>query len=93
MQVIISGSAISGYLEACDDEYAQTHVVDGTDVTTQVLCDDLPCTAGTVDGDEAMSYLRGFIDSLATDGYEVDEFIIERRGYGSGERVDAIIDT
>lgn len=93
MQVIIRHNAISGYLQTCEDDIAQVHLVNGTDVTNQVLCDELPCTEGTTNANEALSYLRNFINSLVTNGYEVDEFMYENRGYGTGAKVDAIIDT
>ena len=91
MQVMIEDGTISGYLETCDGEVGLVHVVDGTNITNRVLCNDLPCAVGTTNVSEAMTYLRDFINSLVTDGYEVDEFIAEPRGWKDGDRVDAII--
>ena len=92
MQVMYDDSTVSGYLEACDDVGEQIHVVNGTDITTQVTFDEMPCTEGTVIVKDALSYLREFINKMAADDYEVDEFIVEKRKLNAGERVDAIID-
>lgn len=92
MQVIYDDSTVSGYLEACDDVGEQIHVVNGTDITTQVTFDEMPCTEGTVIVNDALSYLREFINKMAADDYEVDEFIVEKRRLNTGARVDAIID-
>lgn len=92
MMIIIDENTISGYLQCCGEEGTLGHVVDGSNVTTQVLCDDLPCAIGTTDLDNALSYLREFMNKIATDGYSVDEFMYDVRSYRQGARVDAIID-
>lgn len=92
MQVMYDDSTVSGYLEACDDDVKQTHVVNGTDITTQVTFDEMPCTEGTVIVNDTLSYLREFINEMAADDYEVDEIIVEKRKLNTSERVDAIID-
>ncbi len=92
MKVIIDGDTISGYLQGCDEDSAQVHFIDCSNVTTQVLCDDLPCTVGTADRDKTLAYVREVIYTLAGDNYRVGEFLYEKRSYIQGARVDAILE-
>lgn len=92
MVISIGAGEVSGYLQCCDNVKYRGRLVDGSNVTTQVLCDDLPCAVGTTDYASALSYLKEFIDAIASDVYGIDEFICDVRSYESGARVDAIID-
>lgn len=91
VEILIEGNAIGMYIYVCDSNPIE-HFVDGTGVTTQVLCDNLPCAVGTTDSDAAVAYLGDFVNDLAQAPYYVDEVAWGYRDYPPGSYVDAIID-
>ena len=87
----IKDNIIDLYMQVCD--YAGSgHAINATDVTTNVLCDDLPCAVGTSDIDDAINKIVTYLGGLSSDGYELDEHAESERGWEPGARVDAIID-
>ena len=86
----VKDNLINLYIQVCD--YAGSgHAINATGVTTNVLCDDLPCAVGTSDIDDAIDKIVTYLDGLSSDGYEVDEYAESKRGWDTGARVDAII--
>lgn len=91
VEILIADNAIGMYVQACSPN-PDFHLVDGTGVTTQVLCDILPCAVGTSDSDQVIAYLNEFANDLAQDGYVLDEVAWGYRDYKPGSYIDAIID-
>lgn len=92
LNILMGETTISGYLEVCDEVGDSVHVVNARNVTTSVLCDEVPCAAETTILKNAIEKVRSVLELIAGDDYEVDEIMIEQRGYKDGARVDAIID-
>ena len=89
--LLIKDFTISLYIEYCGDAEPNGYLVDATNVTTSVLCDDIPCATSKAAVDDVINYLREVADDMATDGYEVDEIMTEDRGYAQGARVDVLV--
>ena len=68
------------------------HAVDATGITTNVICDELPCAVETSDIDEGLDKLATYLESMSSDGFELDELSEIRKGVNPDAHIDAIID-
>lgn len=90
--ITIREFTISMYIQYCDVTERDGHLMNATDVTTSIKCDEIPCATGTAAFEDVIDYLREVVDGMAVDGYEVDEISVEERGYAADARVDVLVD-
>lgn len=90
--ITINEFTISMYIQYCDTTGSNGHLIDASNVTTSLLCNDIPCATGTADLDEVTDYLREVVDEMTTGDYVVDEVLAEERGYSADARVDVLVD-
>lgn len=90
--IAILDNAISMYIQCCDIVDPNGYLMDATDVTTSILCDDIPCATGTAVLEDVIDNIREVVDGMASDGYVVDEILGDERGYRPDARVDVIVD-
>lgn len=91
VEFVFKGKMINMYVEFCDVQKNNGHLVNATEVTTPVLCSDLPCATSQSIISEVVSYVSEIANLMATDDFKTDELSWDIRSWENDQRVDVLV--